>query len=81
MKTTFKLSSFNYLGIFTVALIVSIIFHILIEAPAATAWSLSLKWLTTPKRSDVTPTQSRKAENQATDKNEIDKTDNKTEEL
>ena len=81
MKTILILSYFDYLGIFTVALIVSIIFHILIEAPAATSWSLTLKWLTTPKRSDVSPTPSRKAENQATDNNEIDKTDNKTEEL
>ena len=79
MQTT--TSNFHFLGIFTVALIVSIIFHILIEAPAATAWSLALKWLTTPKQSDVTPTPSKKTETQATDHSESDKNDNKTEEL
>lgn len=52
----------------------------MVEAPAATVWSLALNWLTAPKRNDP-ETLSTKEKTQATNNHEIDKTDYKTEEL
>ena len=64
-----------------VILIVTIVDTIkMVEAPAATVWSLALNWLTAPKRNDP-ETLSTKEKTQATNNHEIDKTDYKTEEL